>query len=144
MTTEFAPVGVEPTLLELSTRTGDHGEVVVVANGEVDACSAPTLLAEFDAALRHPSCRTLIVDLRGVRFLSARGIDALLAVRLDADAHDVGLALVADHHPVLRPLQVTATAERFAVFPTVPAARAAAQVTRWPAGVGGPDPTGGR
>jgi anti-sigma B factor antagonist len=121
-----APDGAASTPLELSTSTGYHGEVVVVANGEVDVCTAATLLSELGGALAHPSCRTLIVDLRGVRFLGARGIGALLAIRLGADAHDVRLALVADHRPVLRPLAITTTSERFALFPTVAAARATA------------------
>jgi anti-sigma B factor antagonist len=105
--------------LQLSTLTRHHGEVVVVVRGEVDVGTAPTLLSLLDEAMLHPSCRTLIVDLREVRFLGARGVGVLLTARLAADAHDVRLALVAEHRAVLRPLEITATTDRFAVYPTV-------------------------
>jgi hypothetical protein len=49
----------------------------------------------------------------------------LLTIQLDAHAHDVRLALVADHCAVLRPLRVTATADQLMLFPTIDAARAA-------------------
>jgi anti-sigma B factor antagonist len=117
---------VSPTLLQLTTSTHPHGEVLVVANGEIDLSSAPTLVAELDSALRHPSCRTLIADLRGVRFMAARGIAALLTIQIKADNHAVRLALVANHQAVLRPLQITATTERLTLYPTVAAARATA------------------
>jgi hypothetical protein len=66
--------------------------MLVVATGEIDLSSAPTLLAKLDNALRHPSCRTLITDLRGVQFLGARGITVLLTIQHTADTHDVRLA----------------------------------------------------
>jgi anti-anti-sigma factor len=113
-----------PTLLELTTQTHPHGEMLVNATGEIDLSSAPTLLATLDNALRHPSCRTLITDLRRVQFLGAHGITVLLTIQHTADTHDVRLALVADHQAVLRPLQITATTDRVTMFPTVAAARA--------------------
>ena len=58
------------------------------------------------------------------RFLGARGINVLMTITLDAHAHDVRLALVADHHTVLRPLQLTDTADHLQLFPTPDAARA--------------------
>jgi hypothetical protein len=56
--------------------------------------------------------------------LGARGINVLMTITLDAHAHDVRLALVADHHTVLRPLQLTDTADHLPLFPTPDAARA--------------------
>jgi anti-sigma B factor antagonist len=106
--------------------THPHGEVLVVVSGEIDLSSAPTLLTKLDSALRHPSCRTLITDLRGVQFLGARGITVLLTIQHTADIHDVRLALVAGHESVLRPLQITATIDQLTVYPTVTAARATA------------------
>lgn len=47
-----------------------------------------------------------------------------MTITLDAHAHDVRLALVADHHTVLRPLQLTDTADHLPLFPTPDAARA--------------------
>ncbi|MDT7554973.1 MAG: hypothetical protein QOI16_3513 [Pseudonocardiales bacterium] len=114
------------TLLELATHTHPHGEMLVVANGEIDLSSAPTLLTTLTTALRHPSCRTLITDLRGVGFLGARGITVLLTIRHTAHTHDVRLAIVADHQAVLRPLQITATTDQLTLYPTLAAARAAA------------------
>jgi anti-sigma B factor antagonist len=117
-----ARLDVSPTLLELETLTGPRGEMLVVTNGEIDMSSAPTLLSGLDSALRHPSCRALIVDLRGVQFLGACPIAVFLAIRLDADTRDVRLALVADQQAVLRPLQITATTDRLTVEPTQGAA----------------------
>ena len=98
--------------------------MLIVADGEIDLCTGPTFLSCLHRAMRHPSCRTLIVDLRQVRFLGARGINVLMTITLDAHAHDVRLALVADHHTVLRPLQLTDTADHLLLFPTPDAARA--------------------
>ncbi|MDT7555232.1 MAG: hypothetical protein QOI16_3772 [Pseudonocardiales bacterium] len=58
--------------------------------------------------------------------MAARGIAALLTIQINADNHDVRLALVANHQAVLRPLQITATTERLTLYPTVAAARATA------------------
>jgi anti-sigma B factor antagonist len=121
-----ARLDVSPTRLELATQTHPHGEMHVVAKGEIDMSSAPALQSVLDRALRHPSCQTLIADLRGVQFLGARGIAVLLAIRLDADNHHVRLAVVADHQAVLRPLQITATTDQFTLYPTVAEARATA------------------
>jgi anti-anti-sigma factor len=122
-----ARLDIWPTLLEVATQTHPHGEMLVVANGEIDRSSAPTLPTKLDSALRHPSCRTLITDLRGVQFLGARGIAVLLTIRRNADTHDVRLVLVADHQAVLRPLQLTASTDQLTLYPTVAVGRATAR-----------------
>jgi hypothetical protein len=63
------------------------------------------------------------VDLRKVRFLGARGIGVLACIQTLAMARNVRLAVVADHHPVLCPLFVTADSHSLAVFPTLRSAR---------------------
>jgi anti-anti-sigma factor len=119
-----ARLDVPSTLLALATSTHPRGEMHVTATGEIDMISAPLLLSGLESALRHPSCRTLITDLRGVQFMGASGISVLLAIQASVDTHDVRLALVADHPAVLRPLQITGTTDLLTIFPTIAAARA--------------------
>ncbi|MFC4945022.1 STAS domain-containing protein [Pseudonocardia sp. GCM10023141] len=99
----------------LSTLTGPLGETCVVAVGEVDLATAGELLACWDGALAHPSCRTVVVDLRAVGFLGTQGLDVLGLASARARAADVWLAVVADHRAVLRPLQITGAGEWCAV-----------------------------
>ncbi|MFC4945017.1 STAS domain-containing protein [Pseudonocardia sp. GCM10023141] len=117
--------GARGTSLTLSTLTGPLGEMHVVAVGEVDMVTAAELLACLDGALAHPSCRTVLVDLREVGFMSTRGLDALAIASARASAAGVRLAVVADHRPVLRLMEITSAGEWCAVFPTPAAARAA-------------------
>ncbi len=115
------------SLLTLMTTTGAGGEVVVTATGDIDLSSAPAFDACLADGLDLPGCRTLIVDLRGVPFLGARGGGSLGEVREQADRCHRRLAVVADTRNVLRALGSTA-ASGVAVFPTVSAARAGAEV----------------
>lgn len=114
------------TPLELSTTAGPYGEMLVVARGELDLRTGPALLIWLDGVLSQPCCQILIVDLSRVRFLGAHGIGVLQQVRDEADAHEVRFAVVAEHRAVLRPLQLTATSARLALFSTVAEARVVA------------------
>ena len=109
--------------LDLATWPGPRGEMYVAVVGEIDLCTAPTLLSYLRRAMQHPGCRTLVVDLREVRFLGARGIGTLMTVALDARDPDVRLAVVADHATVVRPLLLTGATDDLALFPTPGAAR---------------------
>lgn len=111
-------------ILSLSTATGPGGEVVIAAVGEIDLYAGAQLATTLSAALAHPSCRTLIVDLRGVRFLGAHGLGTLETTRTRAAQQHTWFAVVADSHAVLRPLQIIAPSCPVRVFPTLSAARA--------------------
>jgi len=99
------------------------GEVLVVADGEIDLCTGPGLQSFLTHALDHPSCRTLIVDLRRVHFVGARGVGVLATTSKLALEHDVRVAVVANHRPVLRLLHVTAGSPDVATFPTLASGR---------------------
>jgi len=82
--------------------------VVVRAVGEVDAATAPVLAAGLRtgrAAARPPW--PLVVDLTGLRFLSAAGLTALAATLRRCDEHRVPPRVVAARRDVLRPLRLT-------------------------------------
>ncbi len=118
-------LGMAVPPLDFATLPGLLGEMVVIVAGEIDLGTGPALLAYLHRAMRHPSCRTLIVDLQQVRFLGARGISVLITIARTAQARDVQLILVADHRAVLRPLQLTGTDDLFTLVPTLDAARRA-------------------
>jgi anti-sigma B factor antagonist len=122
------------TLLALSTVTDVPGEVLVVAVGEIDLGTSPGLLSYLSRALDQPGCRTLIVDLRTVSFMGARGVGVLTTTRTLAMARNIRLAVVADHRPVLSPLRLTTDSHDVEIFPTLPSARtppAPPVATRW-------------
>ncbi len=110
-------------VLVLSTATSAGGEVLVAVVGEVDLSTVRALSDGLTAALEHPSCATLTVDLHGVRFLAVRGIEVLDAVRVIAASRQVRFALVAGSYPVLRALALCPLGAVTDVFPTVSAAR---------------------
>lgn len=108
--------------LRLSTTSRADGQVLVTACGEIDICTGPTLLSWLERALAHPSCATLILDLRKVGFMSARGVGILTTVQADAVNYNVRFIVVADQIAVLRPLHLTAVDNYLTIFPTVAAA----------------------
>ncbi|WP_306750857.1 anti-sigma factor antagonist [Saccharothrix yanglingensis] len=104
--------------------------VVVRATGEVDGCSAPVLAAALRtgrAAARRP--RPLVVDLTGLRFFSAAGVNLLVATRRRCDARQVPLLLVATHRGVLRSLRAAGVGALFDVRPSLTEAIASVSTT---------------
>lgn len=100
----------EDEAVSLAVYTSHHSldgalPVVVVA-GEVDHISAPLVKARVldQVALTPPG---VIADLRAVTFLDSTGIKALISIDEAAHAAGVRLAMVADQHAVMKPLQVT-------------------------------------
>ncbi|GAA3463482.1 anti-sigma factor antagonist [Saccharothrix longispora] len=94
--------------------------VVVRATGEVDGRSAPVLAAALRtgcAAAGPP--RPLVVDLTGLRFFSAAGVNLLVAARRRCDARQVPLLLVATHRAVLRSLRAAGVGALFDVRPSL-------------------------
>ncbi|MDQ1396769.1 MAG: anti-sigma factor antagonist, partial [Acidimicrobiaceae bacterium] len=54
------------------------GTVVVAACGEIDIATGPELVAQVDDLVAR-GARSVVLDLRGVRFMDARGLGALMA-----------------------------------------------------------------
>lgn len=108
----------------LRTRTRHTAAgATVIATGEIDLVTSPTLLASLDHArleLRTNSPgATLLVDLRQITFFGAAGITALITVHDSCGADGTGMSVVADHPAVLRPLEITGLSWLLAEPPTI-------------------------
>jgi anti-anti-sigma factor len=91
----------------LTVTTGLHDGVPVVAlAGEVDQRTAPLVEAALTDQLARASSG-VIVDLRGVTGLGSAGITVLVDINSKADNAHVRLAVVADQHAVVEPLEIS-------------------------------------
>ncbi|OBG52063.1 MULTISPECIES: STAS domain-containing protein [unclassified Mycobacterium] len=96
--------------------------VVVRVKGGVDSSTVDEVNAQLNAALKlaesHPA-RLVVIDLQAVDFFGSAALNAML------ECHDAGkeagtpVRLVADHDPVLRPIQVTELDRIFDIYPTL-------------------------
>jgi anti-sigma B factor antagonist len=86
--------------------TGDAPLARVIATGEIDSSSAPTLRQHVDAIL-DGDVRDLTVDLTAVTFLDSAGLCVLAAAHRRCVAQDVRLHVLASSRAVVRPLQIT-------------------------------------
>ena len=116
--------------LELSTRTLDD-YVVAELRGELDFNTAPALKEGLLAVLSQRGTR-IILDLSDLAFMDASGLRVVLATGRRAALLGGTLSLAAPQHIVARILEVTGLDKRFAIFPTVMEAVAAAQVPGQP------------
>jgi anti-sigma B factor antagonist len=97
-----------------------EGCVVLSVVGEIDAMTAPELLAAIRWGLREAGRGPLVVDLGAVTFLGSAGLAVLVGAVSEADLQGTSLRIVVDHtRPVLRPLEVTGLGEVLPVFDTV-------------------------
>ncbi|MBB5960684.1 anti-anti-sigma factor [Saccharothrix tamanrassetensis] len=102
--------------------TGDS--VVLSVAGEIDMSEAPAFEREVLTVLADRP-HALVVDLSAVDFFGSHGISVLLTALRHALRYGVGFAVVADHRPVRRPLEVTDLAETLSLHATLPEALAA-------------------
>lgn len=100
------------------------GGLVLHVSGEVDTLTAPELDVELDRHLGDgASC--LVIDLTGVSFLASSGLAVLVKAAHTAEQRGTRLALVTASRAVVRPLEVTRTAELFTIHESLSAAEAA-------------------
>ncbi|MFC4605283.1 STAS domain-containing protein [Rhodococcus kronopolitis] len=95
---------------------GRRGLVLLTLSGELDQNS----LCDFEAALRggpDVGQTAVIVDLRGLTFLSVGGLSLLTVV--NADGHGIEISVVAPPRGVRRGLAVAGLTEQVPVFDTV-------------------------
>ncbi|MFC4948538.1 STAS domain-containing protein [Pseudonocardia sp. GCM10023141] len=112
--------------LRLSTTTTIDDTVIVAAAGEVDMVTVPQLhAAVFEVLNSDPVPGRLVLDLHDVTFLSSAGLGLMVEIAGTAEARNISLAVVAGTPVLVRPLEVTGLAERFALFDDLPAALAA-------------------
>lgn len=112
-------------MLSLTTTQIDSA-LVVTATGELDILTAPALRSAVRAALDYPG--TVVVDLSGITFLSATGLDVLIAAddtvgqtdRAATGARRARVRLVLGHErPVRRPMQIAGLDRALAIYDTV-------------------------
>jgi anti-sigma B factor antagonist len=100
--------------LEIEVEDDDGCGPVLVAHGEVDACTAPRLGNVLDRTLsEHPS--RVLLDLSDVSFMDSTGLPALLTANRVAGT-DTIFAVVATGAPA-RPLRLTGLDAVIPVYP---------------------------
>ncbi len=103
--------------VDLSTRDFG-GHTVVALCGELDAVDTPVVASRLIAAVvaRGPS---MIVDLAGLKYISAGGLGVLVRVLHWTRAAGGDLLLAAPQHQVRRLLGATGLTGVFSVYPSV-------------------------
>ncbi|RJQ76636.1 anti-sigma factor antagonist [Pseudonocardiaceae bacterium YIM PH 21723] len=88
--------------------------IVLTIRGDIDLETAPLFRRHLHTArdIADPH-RSLLIDLRDVRFFNSSGIAELITVHEHCRKRGVDLIILADGPAVLRPLQVTGLAEVF-------------------------------
>lgn len=107
-----------PGDLPLHVTRPEPDSVVLHVEGEVDTLTAPL----FDSAVKmqlDAAPPYLVLDLTGVSFLGSSGLAVLIRAAADSAERDIRLALVTESRAVLRPLEVTGTAEGFTIYASV-------------------------
>ncbi|SFI97800.1 anti-anti-sigma factor [Amycolatopsis sacchari] len=105
-----------PPLLRLSSSTPRPGVVVVEANGEIDAATAPQLTTALEPVWASAPGR-VVLDLSRVTFLGTAGLGALLRAADHADTAEVVLRLVGGTRCVDRAVEVAGLGARLPVSP---------------------------
>jgi anti-sigma B factor antagonist len=102
---------------------GDHEPPRMVVFGEVDAATADQLQnAVIDVLRRHRPPR-IDMDVRGITFLGAAGISALVQCQADARQLECRIRLIGTPPVVYRVLQITGLLEHFGVPGPAPVRR---------------------
>ena len=97
------------------------GLTVLTVRGEVDALTAPRLATALDELMSGPDDHRVALDLQGVTFLASSGLGVLIDTARRAARDDRTLFVVATARAVLRPLEVTGSAQLFTVVPDLTA-----------------------
>ena len=96
------------------------GCVVLTVVGEIDAVTAPSLLAQIRSSLVDIGRGPLVVDLTAVTFMGSAGLAVLVSAAKDAGQRGVPLRIAADQaRPVLRPLEVTGLDDVLPIYGTL-------------------------
>lgn len=91
--------------------------IVITVGGCVDMRTAAELTTAIDRACAQHAPGGVIVDLTGVRFLAAAGINSLLAAHWGSAAD--GFGVVATGPVTHRPIAVLGLHDEMALFPTL-------------------------
>ncbi|GIH96276.1 hypothetical protein Psi01_69060 [Planobispora siamensis] len=100
--------------LMMSDHADTTGDAVVTVRGEIDITTAPLLEAHIRRTLltrRRPA--DIVLDLRGVTFMDASGLTALVHIDDHARRNGHGIRLAGVSCPVARLLRITRLDRRF-------------------------------
>lgn len=117
--------------LTLNTRRDPRaGSAVVTVGGEIDAWTAPRL-AEILTARARSTIRSLIIDLSGVTFLGAAGLEVLARACLLGRSRGIRVRLITGKsRAAARALAIAGLHDRLPVISTVDVAHAVPQQRR--------------
>jgi anti-anti-sigma factor len=104
--------------LDVARRVDEFGDPVFVVRGELDIATASILeaaLSEAAVPKEDGAPHRIDVDLRGVRFMDAAGLNALIKVDNLARLHGARLRIRGSSHSVNRLLGITRMDARFCV-----------------------------
>lgn len=107
----------------LIEHTIESTAVLAVITGEIDGKTAPQAQAELLPLLGHAN--KLLLDMRGVTFLSSAGLRMLLLLYRQATAHDGKVALVGLSPEIMDTMAMTGFLDFFIIADTTEAGRAA-------------------
>jgi anti-sigma B factor antagonist len=106
-------MGLGPQLAVETTRIGLHD--VIVARGEIDLASAPSV----ESAIEGFAGQEVVLDLRGVEFMDSAGLKVLLTQRSRLEDSGGALRLVLGQGAVMRLLELTSVSDAFLISATI-------------------------
>jgi anti-sigma B factor antagonist len=106
-------MGLGPQLAVETTRIGLHD--VIVARGEIDLASAPSV----QSAIESFAGQEVVLDLRGVEFMDSAGLKVLLTQRSRLEDSGGALRLVLGQGAVMRLLELTSVSDAFLISATI-------------------------
>lgn len=107
--------------LVLEVSRPQEGVVVLQVGGDLDLLTAPGLDAEL-AKLIADGPEAIVLNLTGVPFFGSSALAVLIRAADTAATRGVRLMLIATNRAVLRPLEVTKTADLFSIHDSVDSA----------------------
>jgi anti-sigma B factor antagonist len=112
-------------LRSLTSICWERTDVAVIhVRGELDRDSVPELATRVKEVLAAESpCRTLILDLGGLRFMDVGGMRLLLDAHEHATGSGIAFLIVGCPPRILRVLRITRTADILPLVPPPPAFR---------------------
>jgi anti-anti-sigma factor len=105
-----------------ATAGADNRTEILRVHGELDLATAGSLCRRAGAAIGRRA-RLLLLDLTGVSFCDACGLNAFVRIANEAEAAGCRYGLIAPQPPVAKLLRLTGLNQRLHVFATIDLAR---------------------
>lgn len=109
---------LESTSPTVKVCQGTIGVAIIAVAGEIDALTCTEVDSVLLLTVYQRKHKAVIVDLRGVTFMGARGVATLLRAR-DAAETGTSFCVVASTRSVLRPIQLCGADQTLSVSTTL-------------------------